>query len=88
VAEKFFLRLVYGGLPPASFDEGIRQLQRATELEPGELNHWLELGFAYAAAGRMEEARQQWTHGLAMPSHAKPDEPAKARTRAALSEQH
>jgi tetratricopeptide (TPR) repeat protein len=84
-ASKFFVRLFYGGLPPASFDEGIRQLQRAAELEPGELNHWLELGFAYAAAGRPAEARTQWTHGLAMPSRGKHDEPAKQRAREALA---
>jgi len=82
---KFFVRLLYGGLPPASFAEGIRQLQRATELEPAELNHWLELGFAYAAAGQPDAARTQWTRGLAMPSRAKHDEPAKQRARAALA---
>ena len=82
---KFFVRLLYGGLPPASFDEGIRRLQRATELEPGELNHWLELGFAYAAAGQADAARTAWTRGLAMPSRGKHDEPAKQRARAALA---
>lgn len=82
---KFFVRLFYGGLPPASFDEGIRQLQRATELEPGELNHWLELGFAYAAAGRPAAARTQWVHGLAMPARGKHDEPAKQRAREAMA---
>ena len=82
---KFFVRLFYGGLPAASFAEGIRQLQRATELEPGELNHWLELGFAYAAADQLALARQQWARGLAMPSRGKPDEPAKRRTREALA---
>ena len=82
---KFFVRLFYGGLPAASFAEGIRQLQRATELEPDELMHWLELGFAYAAADQPALARQQWAQGLAMPSRGKPDEPAKRRTREALA---
>lgn len=82
---KFFVRLFYGGLPAASLDEGIRQLQRAAELEPGELTHWLELGFAWAAAGRPELARKHWAHGLAMPSRSKPDEPAKQRAREALA---
>jgi tetratricopeptide (TPR) repeat protein len=82
---KFFVRLFYGGLPAASFDEGIRHLRRATELEPAELTHWLELGFACLAAGQTEAARQHWTRGLAMPSRHKPDEPAKQRARAALA---
>ncbi len=82
---KFFVRLLYGGLPPASLDEGIRHLRRATELEPDELNHWLELGFAHAAAGQFAAARAEWTRGLAMPSRSKHDEPAKQRARAALA---
>lgn len=82
---RFFVRLFYGGLPPASYDEGVRQLQRATELEPDELNHWLELGFAHAAAGQPEPARQSWTRGLAMPARGVHDEPAKLRAREALA---
>ena len=82
---KFFVRLLYGGLPPASLDEGIRHLRRATELEPDELNHWLELGFAHTAAGQPDAARIAWTRGLAMPSRGKHDEPAKQRARAALA---
>jgi tetratricopeptide (TPR) repeat protein len=82
---KFFAGLFYGGLPAGSFEEGIRQLQRATELEPGELTHWLELGFAYAAAGQPERARQEWIRGLAMPTRSVSDEPAKRRARAALA---
>jgi tetratricopeptide (TPR) repeat protein len=83
---RFFVRLLYGGLPPASLDEGIRHLRRATELEPDELNHWLELGFAHAAAGQPDAARAEWTRGLAMPSRSKHDEPAKQRARAALAQ--
>lgn len=83
---RFFVRLLYGGLPPASLDEGIRLLRRATELEPDELNHWLELGFAHAAAGQTDAARAEWTRGLAMPSRSKHDEPAKQRARAALAQ--
>jgi len=82
---KFLVRLFYGGLPAASVDEGVRLLQRATELEPDELNHWLELGFACAAAGRTDEARVHWRHGLAMPARGLHDEPAKARAREALA---
>ena len=83
---KFFVRLFYGGLPAASFDEGVRHLQQATKLEPGELTHWLELGFACLAAGQPDAARRHWTHGLAMPARHKPDEPAKQRARAVLAQ--
>lgn len=83
--KKFLVCLIYGELPDASLDEGISHLRRATELEPTELNHFLELGFAYAAAKQPAEARAQWAHGLAMPSRGKHDEPAKQRAREALA---
>lgn len=82
---RFFARMLYGGLPPASFDEGIAHLRRATELEPGELNHWIDLGFAYQAAGRMPEARAAWDRGLAMPNRSKHDPVAKRRVREVLA---
>lgn len=81
---RFFANLFYGGVPPASFEQGVAHLQRATELEPDELNHWIDLGFAYRAAGRMEEARAAWARGLAMPDRGKHDAAAKLRARNAM----
>lgn len=85
VTARWVARMLYGGLPPASLDEGVAHLQRATELDPGELNHWIELGFAYAAAGRTDEARAAWRRGLAMPDRTNHDPGAKRRTREALA---
>lgn len=81
----FFVKIFYGGLPPASREEAVSHLQRATELEPGELNHWIYLGFAYAAVGRKEDARAAWDKGLAMPKASPHDDGAKERARAALA---
>ena len=78
---RFFVRVVYGGLPNASYEDAIHHLERAVALEPGVLAHHLELGFAYEAAGRDAEARQQFELGLALPSTEKHDELAKARAR-------
>jgi tetratricopeptide (TPR) repeat protein len=80
-----FVRILYGGLPPASADEAIRHLTQAAALEPDELAHHLELGIALAAAGQNERARVALARGLAMPSRARYDEPAKARARAVLA---
>ena len=82
---RLFVQLFYGDLPAASLTEGIRQLRRATELEPTELNHWLELGFAFIAVNEKDNARSQWQRGLAMPSRSISDESAKQRARAALA---
>lgn len=83
---RFFARLLYGGIPPASAAEGVARLRRAVELEPGELNHWIHLGFAQAAAGRNAEARTNWQHGLAMPDRGKHDATSKWLARVALAQ--
>jgi tetratricopeptide (TPR) repeat protein len=82
---RFFVRIFHGGLPAASSARAVELLRRATELEPDELNHWLELGFALAAAGQGDAARSAWERGLAMPGRAKHDESAKQRARVALA---
>lgn len=84
-ATRFFVRVIYGGLPAASTAEAVRHLQRAVDLEPNELAHQLELGFALAADGQKENARAQFAKGLALPSRQKHDESAKTRARSALA---
>lgn len=83
---RIFLKMFYGGLPAASTAEAVRQLERAVALEPTQLQHRLELGFAYAADHQPGKARASFEVGLAMPSREKHDEPAKARARRALAE--
>ena len=83
---RFFVRLIYGGLPDASYDEAIVHLERAVELEPDALAHHLELGFSYQAVGRTAEARKQMEYGLQLPSQSKHDELAKTRARRELGE--
>ena len=81
---RFLVRLLYGGLPDASLDQSLHHLRLAATLEPGELNHWLELGFACAAAGETANARREWERGLVMPAQRNQDEAAKQRAREAL----
>jgi tetratricopeptide (TPR) repeat protein len=85
LTSRWVVRVLYGGLPGASHEQAVAHLQRAVELEPDELAHHLELGFALAAAGRKAEARTSWQHGLQMVSRGKHDESAKHRARAALA---
>lgn len=82
---RFVVRLIYGGLPDASTADAIRHLERAVQLAPDQLQHRLELGFAYLAHGETDKARQAFEAGLAMPSREKHDEPAKQRAREALA---
>jgi tetratricopeptide (TPR) repeat protein len=83
--ERFFVRIFYGGLPPASRDEGILHLQRAVQLEPAEPAHRIELGLAYLAAGQAAEARRELAQGLALQGDAKFQDEEKKRARAALA---
>lgn len=82
---RLFAGMLYGGLPAASIEESVRHLRQAARLEPTELNHFVDLGCAYAAAKQFPLARVQLEHGLAMPSRGRHDEPAKLRARETLA---
>ena len=82
---RFFVRLVYGGLPPASTAEGVRHLRRAVELSPALPSHRVELGFALLADGQRDLAREALTQALALPKREKYDDEAWRRAREALA---
>ncbi len=84
-ASRAAVRFLFGGLPSASAAESVRHLLQAVALEPDELQHHLELGFACLASKNPTRAQEAFARGLAMPSRAKHDEPAKTRARAALA---
>ena len=79
-----FAAVLFGGLPPASREEGIRFLEHAVALEPEAVAHRVELAFAYARAGRTDEARAAWTRSLELEPRAIYDLPAQQRAREAL----
>ncbi len=82
--QRFVVRVVYGGLPPASTAEAVRHLRRATELEPGVAAHFAELGFALQADGQAAAARTAWEHALTLPVRDKYDQDCLARVRTRL----
>lgn len=82
---RFFAKMLYGGLPPASYEEAIRHLRQAIALSPQTAAHHIELGFALRAAGGHEaEAREEMERGLALPTQEIQDEHAKRRAQTAL----
>ncbi len=85
-SQRFFVRVFYGGLPPASYDEAIAQLREAVALEPAEPCHRVELGFAFLAVGRRDEARAEFLRAMAMPARASFQQEEQARARSALAE--
>jgi tetratricopeptide (TPR) repeat protein len=55
---RFFARLLFGGLPGASVEQAIAHFEQAARLSPASLAHSVELGHAYLAAGRADDARR------------------------------
>jgi tetratricopeptide (TPR) repeat protein len=65
---KGFAKLLYGGLPPASKEEGIRLFKKAISLKPEWIHHHLELGKTYLQVGKREKARNEFETVLSLPS--------------------
>ena len=81
----FLIRLVYGGLPQASTEEGVKHLERAVALAPGCVSHWAALGKAYLANGEVPKARRALEKALSLPQSEKYDREAKRLAQAALA---
>jgi len=60
-------QLLYGRLPPASFDASVGYLRRAADLKPEAVAHHVELGVTLMKAGQRDEARAQLELGLSLP---------------------
>lgn len=71
--------LLFGGLPGASREEGLRLLERAVTLEPDAPAHRVELGHAYEKLGRRASAQAQWELSLTLPAVAIYDAAARQR---------
>ena len=76
--------LFFGELPAASNEDAVNCFQRAIELNPTRLMHYIELGQTYAQMGRTAEARRMITKGLAMPDVEKDDPEVKRAGRETL----
>jgi tetratricopeptide (TPR) repeat protein len=81
---RFIVKLIYGGLPPASTAEAVRHLRRAVELSPTLPAHQIELGLALLADGQRDAARTTLEHALAMPFKEKHDLESRGRAMEAL----
>ena len=76
--------IVYGGLPDATNEESVKCLQKAIDLNPDNLIHYIELGRTYAQMGKNEDAKKLIEKGLAMPDKAKDDPEVKKMGRETL----
>lgn len=84
--KRWLVKLIYGGLPPASTAEAVRHLRRAAELNPLAASHQVELGFALLADNQPDAALAAFTRALELPVREKHDPAALRRAREAVAE--
>ncbi len=66
--EKKFANLFLGGVPKeASVEKALECFQKAIELNPTHINHYLELGKTYEVLGKKEEAIKAYKKVLELP---------------------
>jgi tetratricopeptide (TPR) repeat protein len=66
-------QMAYGKLPTAKYEDAVRCFEKAIELNPNRLMHYIELGRTYVQMGKVEEAKKFITRGLSMPNTEKDD---------------
>jgi len=79
-----FVKIVYGGMPPASNEEAERLFRKAVALAPDRVSHHAELGRTLAALGRASDARLELNKALSLPNREKDDPESKKRATATL----
>jgi len=85
-AKRALAQVIYGEtLPQSTYEEAAKCFQKAIELNPNRLMHYIELGQVYAQMGRTEEARRLIAKGLAMQDTEKDDPETKRQGQEVLA---
>jgi tetratricopeptide (TPR) repeat protein len=73
--QRKFADIFLGGVPKdASLENSVKDFKRAIELNPGHINHHLELGITYKKMGDKEEAKKQFEEVLSLPKASADDD--------------
>lgn len=81
---KFLAKLVYGGLPDASYEEAAKYLKKASEIAPQRILHHQELAKVYVALGKQDLAEKEWRIVLKLPVTDPEDENARREAKKGL----
>jgi len=74
--ERMAANTVLGGVPKgASLENAVHDLERAVELDPGNINHHLELGRTWLELDRKDDARRELERAIALPPGATARDP-------------
>ena len=77
--------LTYGKLPVTTYEDAAKCFEKAIELKPDRLIHYIELGRVYSQMGRTDDAWRVITKGLAMKETEKDDPEMKQHGRDTLA---
>jgi hypothetical protein len=83
---KALANLVYGGLPPASYEDAVRCFRKASELEPQRVMHHAELAKVYARMAKADSAAQEWQNVVGLRSDGAQDEQYQREAKLALEQ--
>ena len=85
--ETTFANMFLGGIPDEASDENaVKCFKKAIELNPGHINHHLELGITYEMMDLEEEARQEFQKCLDLPKSDSSDDTYKAEAKERLED--
>jgi tetratricopeptide (TPR) repeat protein len=73
LVHRVLAQVTYGKLPDSTYEEAATCFEKAIELNPNRLMHYIELGRVYAQMGQTNKARSLITKGLAMQDTEKDD---------------
>jgi tetratricopeptide (TPR) repeat protein len=77
-------KMIYGDIPPASYENAERYFRRAAAMAPQRVAHHVELGRTYIAEGKKDLAEAELRQALTLPSKEKDDPESKRRAVEAL----
>jgi tetratricopeptide (TPR) repeat protein len=83
--ERAMAQFAYGKLPESTYEDAARCFEKAIELNPNRLMHYIELGRVYAHMGRTDDARNLISKGLAMRETEKDDPETKRQGQEVLA---
>lgn len=83
-AKRFFGSIIYGSIPKGSYAESEKALRKAIELNPGYVNHYLELGRTLVAEKKTDEAAQAFERAIDLPKSSSKDDVLKADAKTEL----
>lgn len=83
---KTFAKILYGGLPDASNENAVEHFKKAIEIDPGFINHHLELGITYQEMKEWQLAKECYEKVLELPINDSDDKDHKAEAGKRLKE--